>query len=198
MNQIICCGASPRDLPWNLESSSIGPDFKIMSWNPLLQLENRFSGFIGWSRAQSEAVFSWSGNNMVELENALVEQRIRVLPTCVSDRLLQKPELVPDSWKGKRVMFFGSVWSDPWAGEEDGHYVDRRVLSLTYRAPYLRGLDSAEGQWEQELIELNHINPACFKHPDWDIIVPYALESDSLLLPTTCVECLTQVQLYRL
>lgn len=201
MNQIICCGASPRDLPWNVGPTYSGKEGKYMSWNPLLQLEDRFSGLIGWGRAQSEAVFSWSGNNMVELEKALVEQRVRVLPTCVSDYLLQKPELVPDSWKRKRVMFFGSVWSDPWTGEEVGHYVDRRVLSLTYRPPanpHRDRLGPQEGGWEQELIQLNHVDPPVLKHEDWDIIVPYALESDSLFLPTSCVECLTRVQLWRL
>ena len=49
------------------------------------------------------------------LSGFTLRERLRKLPTlnaCVLDYLLTNPRLIPDSWKGKYIFFWGTIYRD--------------------------------------------------------------------------------------
>ena len=85
------------------------------------QIASRFTGEIVWGPETTPVAFhldaGQQGDGRVvgnELRKRLAGQR--VLPANVLDYLLAHPQLIPESWKGQYLFFWGTVYRDAGGG----------------------------------------------------------------------------------
>ena len=99
----------------NLDAEPFVPDG--WSYNKKDQLPNRARGEFVWDTSKTRLHLSpnQQGGKVItgnDLKKELKLGKHSVLGANVLDYLLENPHLIPDSWKGKAVFFWGTVYRD--------------------------------------------------------------------------------------
>jgi len=77
--------------------------------------EHQKSGMFKWDPAQVKLYLSESQSKGKAIGGHDLRKDLRgkpVMNACIRDYLLAHPELIPDSWKGKYIFFWGTIYRD--------------------------------------------------------------------------------------